>query len=141
MLAFQIRALRDGAKMSQAEFANALGTSQPAINRLESTEKARPTITTLKKIAAVFDVGLEVRFVPFSTLAKFVSGTPFVEYGMSTSAFYVPPFEKDENFVVHPERPLASNVLSFNQFGGQKRKEPRSEYQQLQQSREVIGGV
>ncbi len=95
-IAFQIRALRDQEKMSQSDLAAALGTSQPAINRLESADKGRPTITTLKKIAAVFDVGLEVRFVPFSKLIKFESGTPYVEYGKSTSSFYVSPFEKDQ---------------------------------------------
>ena len=78
-IAFQIRALRDQEGMSQTSLAKALDTSQPTINRWESSEKSRPTITTLKKIAAVFDVGLEVRFVPFGKLIRFASGTPYTE--------------------------------------------------------------
>ena len=95
-IAFQIRALRDQEGMSQTELADALGTSQTAVHRFESPSKGRPTITTLKKIAAVFDVGLEVRFIPFSKLARFVSGTPYVENGLSTDSFYLAPFRNDE---------------------------------------------
>jgi transcriptional regulator with XRE-family HTH domain len=120
-IAFQIRALRDRETMSQAELANALGTSQPTVNRWESSNRTRPTMTTLKRIAAVFDVGLEVRFVPFSKLVKFVSGTPYTEGGMKTESFYVPSFQHDD--ISELENNGSSNDLNGQRKGPQKSQE------------------
>jgi transcriptional regulator with XRE-family HTH domain len=114
-IAFQIRALRDQEGMSQTELAEALQTSQTAVHRFESPNKGRPTITTLKKIAAVFDVGLEVRFVPFSKLARYVSGTPYVEQGLSTGSFYVTPFAKDT---------ITASLQPIENEGGQAEPQP-----------------
>lgn len=111
--------------MSQAELAEALKTSQPSINRLEDPSRGRPTITTLKKLAAVFDVGLEVRFVPFSKLIKFVSGTPYVESGLSTPSFYVSPFSEDTMEISSAEQTIKSGIELSNELGSPK-KSPRS---------------
>lgn len=105
--------------MSQTELAKVLNTSQPTINRWESSTKTRPTITTLKKIAAVFDVGLEVRFVPFSKLMKFVSSTPYVESGINTESFYVASFAND--------RDLYSTDTNENEIG-QGKKPPQRDF-------------
>jgi|ERR1700732_4400220 len=49
-----------------AEFA---GMAQPRISELEKPGERRLTIETLlRRIASAFDVGLQVRFVPFSKL-------------------------------------------------------------------------
>ncbi len=94
-LAFQIRALRDRKGWSQEKLAEEVGMNQNAISRLENPSYGKPTITTLKRIASVFDVAVIVRFVPFKQLADWVSGTPFVDYGLSNKALVVPSFEED----------------------------------------------
>src|ERR1035438_9197238 len=60
-IAYQIRALRDRQELSQEELASLVGMNQNAIARLESPERGRPTITTLKRLAEAFDVALVVR--------------------------------------------------------------------------------
>lgn len=94
-IAFQIRALRDRQELSQEALAAKVGMNQNAISRLESPERGRPTITTLKRIAEAFDVALVVRFVPFSKLAKWVAGVPFVEEGLSSETLAAPKFEEE----------------------------------------------
>jgi transcriptional regulator with XRE-family HTH domain len=74
-----------------------VGMNQNAISRLESEWYGRPTISTLKRLAAALDVALVVRFVPFSQLIDWVSGTPFVDSGLSTSSLAVPSFAEEMN--------------------------------------------
>lgn len=81
---FQIRALRHRNGWSQPALAEKIGTTQNQIYRLENTQRARPTITTLEKIAAAFDVGLVVRFVPFGEMIDYLTGTPRLDRGIST---------------------------------------------------------
>lgn len=69
---FQIRALRDKKGWTQGELGAQLGMTQTNISRLESPGYGRLNITTLQRIAAAFDVGLVVRFVPFSELIGWV---------------------------------------------------------------------
>src|ERR1035437_1427998 len=94
-IAYQIRALRDRQNLSQEELAELVGMNQNAISRLESPQRGRPTITTLKRLATAFDVGLVVQFVPFSKLAKWYSGTPYVERGLCTDSIAVPDFDEE----------------------------------------------
>ena len=96
-LAFQIRALRDREDWSQTQLAEKLGMNQNAISRLENPRYGKATITTLKRIAAAFDVALVVRFVPFGQLIDWVSGTPYVDRGLSTESLAVPRFEVENN--------------------------------------------
>ncbi len=51
-IAYQIRALRDRQGLSQEKLADMVGMNQNAISRLESPERGRPTITTLKRLAS-----------------------------------------------------------------------------------------
>lgn len=95
-IAYQVRALREAQNFSQEKLAEMVGMNQNAISRIESPERGRPTITTLKRLAAAFDVALVVRFVPFSQLASWVSGTPFVDRGLSTGALAVPSFPEED---------------------------------------------
>lgn len=88
-LAFQIRALRQKEKFSQEALGEKLGTSQNAICRLESPDYGRASISTLKKIASVFDVALVVRFVRFSTLVNDI-------LDLSTESVIVDKFEEDK---------------------------------------------
>ncbi len=73
-----------------------VGMNQNAISRLESPHYGKQTLTSLKRLAAAFDVALVVRFVPFTQLVNWVSGTPFVDAGLSTQALSVPNFSEEE---------------------------------------------
>jgi len=95
-LAFQTRALREKEGWSQQTLAEKIDSNQNAVYRAENPNYGKQTITTLKKIAAAFDVALVVRFVPFSELADWVSGTPRIDYGLRSSAMSVPNFEEEE---------------------------------------------
>lgn len=94
-IAFQIRALRNRNQWSQPKLAEKIGTTQNQIYRLEKPATAKPTISTLKRIAAVFDVDLVVRFVPFSQGIAWASGTPFTDAGLSTTSLAVPSFRQE----------------------------------------------
>jgi len=70
--------------------------TQNAISRLENPYYGKATLTTLKRIAAIFDVALIVQFVPFSQLVNRVSGTPYVEHGLSPESMNVSSFEEEK---------------------------------------------
>jgi len=72
-IAFQIRSLRDRQKLTQVELAELLGVKQPLISAWENPNYGRHTLGTLKDLAKAFDMGLLVRFVPFSTLVDWTS--------------------------------------------------------------------
>jgi transcriptional regulator with XRE-family HTH domain len=76
---------------SQAYLAELLGTSQNAVYRLENPQYGKPSITTLKRLASIFDVGLSVWFSPFSKLVDRVTN-------LSTDDILVPSFENDPGF-------------------------------------------
>ena len=75
--------MRDREGWSQEALAEKVGMNQNAISRLENPDYGKPTLTTLKRLAAAFDVALAVRFVPFGELVDWVSGTPRVDMGLS----------------------------------------------------------
>jgi transcriptional regulator with XRE-family HTH domain len=93
-LAFQIRSLRG--ESSQEEIEERTGIKQQAISRLENPYYGKATLTTLKKLAAAFDVGLLVEFVPFSQLIDRVSGTPYIERGYGPETMNVPSFQEEQ---------------------------------------------
>lgn len=66
-----------------------VGIRQQAMSRLEDPSYGKATLTTLKRIAAAFDVGLLVEFVPYSELVGRVSG-------MTPDTMNVPSFEEEE---------------------------------------------
>ncbi len=70
---FQVRALRDKKGWTQARLGTELGMTQTNVSRLESPGYGRLNITTLQRIASVFDVALIVRFVPFSELIRWTN--------------------------------------------------------------------
>jgi transcriptional regulator with XRE-family HTH domain len=67
-LPFQIRALREQRGWKQAHLAEKAGMLQPRISAMESPGGAKFNLETLRRLASAFDVGLAVRFVPFSDL-------------------------------------------------------------------------
>jgi predicted XRE-type DNA-binding protein len=68
-VAWQIRINRELRKMSQDELAEAMGTHQSAISRMENPEYGKYSIPMLLKAADAFDCALFVKLVPYSALA------------------------------------------------------------------------
>ena len=87
-LPFQIRAMRDARHWSQRELGERAGMAQETISLLENPGYGKFTLRTLNRLAAAFDVGLLVRFVPFSRLVgEMTDVTP--------EQLAVPSFESD----------------------------------------------
>jgi transcriptional regulator with XRE-family HTH domain len=73
-IAFQIRAMRRERNWTQDDLAGQSEMKPTQITRVENPGYGSHTLTTLKRIAAAFDVALVVRFVPFSELLEWDSG-------------------------------------------------------------------
>jgi transcriptional regulator with XRE-family HTH domain len=69
-LAVQIRKMREDRQWNQDDLAKLLGKHQETISQWENPDYGRHSITTLKKLAAAFDVALLVKFTTFSELVK-----------------------------------------------------------------------
>lgn len=67
---FQIRTMRTQREWSQITAGEILGKPQNVISRLESPAYAKLSLQTLLEIAKGFDVGLIVKFVPYSKLLR-----------------------------------------------------------------------
>lgn len=67
---FQIRALRKQREWTQKELSEKSGMKQERISVLEDPNYAKLSLSTLKRLASAFDIGLLVKFVPFSDLVK-----------------------------------------------------------------------
>jgi transcriptional regulator with XRE-family HTH domain len=81
-IAFQLRTMRKAEGWEQKDVAEKLGNRklQPMISRYENPDYGKYSISTLLELAAVFDVALAVRFVPFSELAEWdLSSSPAKE--------------------------------------------------------------
>jgi len=90
---FQIRAMRQVRGWSQEELAARMGLTQEGISRLENPDYGRFSLKTLKRLASAFDVGLAVRFVPFSHLVDWA-------VNFSPDDLAVPDYEHDAQ--LHP---------------------------------------
>jgi transcriptional regulator with XRE-family HTH domain len=64
----KIRAMRKDRGWSQKELADRVGMTQEGVSRLENPNYGKLTLTTLMRLASVFDVGLDVDFVPYTRL-------------------------------------------------------------------------
>lgn len=113
-VAHQIRAMRDNADWSQGELGEKIGSNQNAIYRYELPDYGKHTLTTLKRIAAAFDVALVVRFVPFSELVDWVSGTPRVERGLRSEALNVESFSDEFDSETHEQPGVAEAKTSLD---------------------------
>jgi transcriptional regulator with XRE-family HTH domain len=94
-VAFQIKRMRECQKpkpWTQTDLSNRANMKQPRIHELEDPNPASsPNLSTLKKIASAFDVGLLVRFVPFSDLVK-------QDINLSSDSLDVLSFEQEDYF-------------------------------------------
>ncbi len=94
-IAFQIRSLRERQKLTQTKLAELMGDNnkQPMISEWEDPNYGKYTLTTLKDLAKAFDVGLLVRFVPFSTLINWT-------IDLTSDVIAPPNFGEEEQFHV-----------------------------------------
>jgi transcriptional regulator with XRE-family HTH domain len=87
-IAYQIRTLREQRDWSQAKLAKAIGKPQSVVSRLEDPSYGKVTVQTLLEVADVYDVALQVRFVPFSSFLR-------ATRDLSTASMKVPSFEAE----------------------------------------------
>lgn len=88
-VASQIALLRLKRGWTQKQLAEATGMKQSRISALEDPNYQNYEIGTLKRVASAFDVGLAVRFTPFSEIARW-SAT------IGLNKRQVPSFEEEE---------------------------------------------
>lgn len=69
-IAAQIETMRNARGWTQKDLADASDMAQSRISLLEDPSYDKMTLSTLRRIARAFDVGLSVKFVSFSTLAR-----------------------------------------------------------------------
>lgn len=69
-LAIQIRKMRENHQWKQSDLAARLGKHQETVSQWENPDYGRHSMTTLKALAAAFDVALLVKFMPFSELVQ-----------------------------------------------------------------------
>ncbi len=62
LVAHQIIELRERSHMTQTELARRLHTKQQVISRMEQ-DQYKPSLTTLEKVARIFNKKLEIRFI------------------------------------------------------------------------------
>lgn len=103
---FQIKAIRNQRKWSQKKLGEQVHEvmKQEQISRLEDPNYASVTISTLKKLASAFDVGLMVRFVPISYLIEW-------ELRLTSESLKVVSFDEDIFFNEIPVNELPINEL------------------------------
>jgi len=98
-IAFQIRSLRNRQDLKQVELADRLGGKQSLVSSWENPDYGRYNLGTLKDLAKAFDVGLLVRFVPFSTLVDWA-------LNLTSDTIAPPSFNEEDKY------PIATSAAS-----------------------------
>lgn len=106
---FQIKAIREQQGLTQEDLARQAGMQQERISALENPNTSGLSLKTLKKLAAAFDVGLVVRFVPLGDLIEW-------DVNLSSKSLNVPRFEDDPYFKEKDEKETA--LSDSNQYIG-----------------------
>lgn len=87
-IAAQISMMRQDRGLTQSELARLAGMKQSRISALEDPNYENFEATTLKRIASALDIGLIVRFSPFSEIVEWSAN-------FSDSKLKVPSYEQD----------------------------------------------
>ncbi len=106
----QIHELRDQRGWSQGELGRRAGKTQTVISRFESFGYEAFTLSTLKELAAAFDVGLKVRFVAFSELVDDASYPRVKDLD-------VPSFVDDARLEIHDASTFQFSAGTITEFG------------------------
>ena len=108
---FQVAELRISRGWSQDELAQRAGMKQSRISQVENPDYGSLSISTLKRLAAAFDVALVVRFVPFSELISYVTATPYIVRGLSSESFSIPTFEQEMESIEAKQAALSERTI------------------------------
>jgi transcriptional regulator with XRE-family HTH domain len=73
-LPMQLRSMRESRGWKQQYVAEKTGTKQPRFSLMEKAGYGNFSLSTLKKLASLFDVGLICSFVPWGEMIDFVEG-------------------------------------------------------------------
>lgn len=99
-VAWQIKINRERRNLTQTQLAEGIGSKQSCISRSEDPSYGHHNLETLKKIAHVFDCALQVKFIPYSQLAKDSHDlSPVALYAKS----YIEESEPCQNETVQPK--------------------------------------
>jgi transcriptional regulator with XRE-family HTH domain len=98
VVAAQIKGLRERLGWSQGQLAEAVGTQQSGISRLERADYSAWKVETLRKLAKALGVRLRIRFEGFGTLVDEVA--TFNEEGLLPATF-------DKDPVLFPTKGVA----------------------------------
>ena len=123
-IAIQIRLNRIERGWTQGDLGARAEKQQSEISRLEDPDYEGYTLKTLTKLASAFDVAIEVRFVPFSSLVDEMSHA-------TTPAFIVQSYESDPD--LRPNRRHPSVQASI--------EEPESMFEPEHPASEVASGL
>jgi transcriptional regulator with XRE-family HTH domain len=102
-IAWQIRINRERRQMSQRDLASKIGSRQSAISRAEDTSYGRHRLETLVKIANAFDCALQVKLIPYSSLAR-------DSEDLSLSALYAPSYSEETIHANQTAKELTSGI-------------------------------
>lgn len=106
-VASQILMLREARGWTQKDLAEKAGMGQSRISALEDPNYENIQVGTLRRLASAFDVGLTVRFVPFSEVATWTAE-------LSTEKLLVPDFANDSAaFTTHSSQNLGANYTVY----------------------------
>lgn len=109
-VAAQIAALRDARGWTQTDLAKRAGMKQPRISALEDPDCENFEIETIKRIAAAFDVGVTVKFVPYSEIVEWAGS-------ISDENLYVPSFDSDMIASPHVLTTAQTKTIPLPHFG------------------------
>ncbi|MBN1176653.1 MAG: helix-turn-helix transcriptional regulator [Dehalococcoidales bacterium] len=109
-IAFQIRSLRNRQQLKQSDLAQQMDVKQPLISAWENPNYGKYTLGTLKELAKAFDVGLLVRFVPFSKLVDWTVNL--------TNDAIAPPNFREEQYYAHLSSQLSTIMDSITEAKG-----------------------
>jgi transcriptional regulator with XRE-family HTH domain len=94
-ICFQLRALREQRGLSQGAFGRNVRMAQERISILEDPNaETKPMLNTLLRLADGLDVGLEVRFVPFSKVLDRATHTDMQELQVDSFDVELPLIEQ-----------------------------------------------
>lgn len=126
-LAFQVRSLRNKNGWTQGVFAQKLGIKHQnnVSARLENPNYGKHSLSTLKKIAATCDVALVVWFVPFSRFVDWVTGTQYLDNGLSEGFYDIPAFTEEFGKVMAELGPIPLDPMD-KQSASESKKPPAS---------------
>lgn len=107
---FQLRGLMKARGWKQDDLVRRTGMLQPRVSAMLKPGKTKFTLETLRRLAEAFDVGLMVKFVPFSELAYWSDS-------FNPDRFNVPQFAEDPG-IISEEARLAETIAVANAVEG-----------------------